>query len=195
MLNKDTFVDYKTLQNQVLRQKKNWQAMELVPFEFPHNNEKNGHNDSTNRKLLGESSMLNQNKTINFNQQSTFLKPNQESTIIDNVAKDGAPSNWKELKSNCSNELDKLLILSGYEHHIVPYFLFLEEAFFLCYTLECLEIRKENGSVISVLDCWKQFNSLKKEFPFFYAGYHYYRSKGWVVKPGNQYGGDFGKLK
>lgn len=186
-MNKNTFVDFKTLQNQVLRQKKNWQAMELIPFDFPHTNE------TTNHQSLGESSNTNENTILNFNQQSTFSKPSQEPIISDNFVK-STPSNWKDFKTKCSKELDELLILSGYENYNVPYFLFLEEAFFLCYTLECLEIREENESVISVTDCWKQFNRLKKDFPFFYASYHYYRSKGWVVKPGNQYGGDFGKI-
>lgn len=193
-MNKNTFVDFKTLQNQVLRQKKNWQAMELVPFDFPHNNENNGANNATNHQSLGESSTSNTNTILNFNQQSTFLNPSQEPIISDNFVK-STPSNWKDFKTKCSKELDELLILSGYENYNVPYFLFLEEAFFLCYTLECLEVREENKSVISVTDCWKRFNRLKKDFPFFYASYHYYRSKGWVVKPGNQYGGDFGKLK
>lgn len=192
-MNKDTFVDYKTLQNQVLRQKKNWQSMELVPFEFPQNNKNYGESNSTDHQLIGESSNSNKNTTINFNQQSTFLKPSQEPTISDNIV-EGTPSNWKDFKTKCSKELDELLILSGYENHNVPYFLFLEEAFFLSYTLECLEVR-ENGSIINALDCWMKFNRLKKDFSFFYASYHYYRSKGWVVKPGNQYGGDFGKLK
>uniref|UniRef100_A0A2S2Q875 tRNA-intron lyase n=1 Tax=Sipha flava TaxID=143950 RepID=A0A2S2Q875_9HEMI len=57
--------------------------------------------------------------------------------------------------------------------------------------LKCLEIQGENGLVMNVQECWKQFNGLKKDFPYFYAAYHYYRSKEWVVKPGHQYGGDY----
>jgi len=164
IIDKDKFIDYKTLQNQVLRQKKNWQAMELVPFEFPHNNQN-----------------VTDEKNLQIKLQENY------------VANKPVCNNWKELKSSCSTEYEQLLILSGVQHEL-SYFLLLEEAFFLSYTLECLEMRKENGSLISIVECWKQFNGLKKNFPYFYAAYHYYRSKGWVVKPGQQYGGDYGKL-
>ncbi|CAH1736013.1 unnamed protein product [Aphis gossypii] len=161
IIDKDKFIDYKTLQNQVLRQKKNWQAMELVPFEFPNNN---------------------QNYEDKKNTRTKFQKPHDANKPTYN--------NWKDLKSSRSTEYEQLLILSGVQHEL-SYFLLLEEAFFLCYTLECLEMRKENGSLMSVVECWKQFNGLKKNFPYYYAAYHYYRSKGWVVKPGQQYGGDY----
>ncbi|XP_015372526.1 PREDICTED: tRNA-splicing endonuclease subunit Sen2-1 [Diuraphis noxia] len=161
IIDKDKFIDYKTLQNQVLRQKKNWQAMELVAFDFPHNTQN-----------------VTDEKNLHIKLQEAYF------------ANKPVYNNWKELKSSCSTEYEQLLILSGVQHEL-SYFLLLEEAFFLCYTLECLEVRNENGSLISVNDCWNQFNSLKKNFPYFYAAFHYYRSKGWVVKPGQQYGGDY----
>lgn len=186
MFDETSFVDYKTLQNQVLRQKKNWQAMELVPFEFPDNNyvlhkDKSEGTESSVQEGLNPLEGSNKNKYESIDSANSHVKCSP------------SPSNWKELKSSCTKKYDELLILSGHEHH-VPYILLLEEAFFLCYTLECLEIKDESGSVISVPDCWKLFNELKTNFPFYYAAYQYYRSKGWAVKPGQQYGGDFGKI-
>lgn len=167
IIDKNKFIDYKTLQNQVLRQKKDWQSMELIPFEFPHNN-KDKKEEEISHIELQKANEHDVNKPV-------YKK-------------------WKDLKSSHSKEYEQLLILSGVKHNNLTYFLLLEEAFFLCYTLECLEIRTENGSFISELECWKQFNGLKKNFPYFYAAYHYYRSKGWAVKPGQQYGGDYGNL-
>lgn len=135
--------------------------MELVPFDFPSNNE----NDEDKK-----------NARTKFQKAHDAIKPTY--------------NNWKDLKSSRSTEYEQLLILSGVQHEL-SYFLLLEEAFFLCYTLECLEMRKENGSLMSIVECWKQFNGLKKNFLYYYAAYHYYRSKGWVVKPGQQYGGDY----
>lgn len=177
-----TFVDYKTLQNQVLKQKKNWQAMELVSFEFPNNNKKHSTEDESEK-----AESFNQNVQTSAN-TSTIYTLNS----ISNDDPASSSSKWKELKTSCTKEYNELLILSGHEHHI-PYYLLLEEAFFLCYTLECLEIKDENDTVINIHDCWEKFNDLRINFPFFYAAYHYYRSKGWAVKPGQQYGGDFGK--
>lgn len=186
MFDEKTFVDYKTLQNQVLWQKKNWQAMELVPFEFPQNHYE-FHKDNSEKT---ESSVQEKSKPFEF----PNINKNESVEDVHDCDKCSLPpSNWKELKTSCTKKYDELLILSGHEHS-VPYFLLLEEAFFLFYTLECLEIKDESGSVMSVPECWKLFNELKTNFSFFYAAYHYYRSKGWAVKPGQQYGGDFGKI-
>lgn len=213
MVDKNTFLDYKTLLNQVSKQKNNWHAMELVPFEFPNNIESKEveeiqvENDHENCQLIGESTISNKNLTADCIQKINLLKQNiqnhapedslpnyiKDSNISDNIIVDGTPANWKDLKTNFNKEHNELLILSGCKDNIL-YYLLLEEAFFLCYTLECLEIQGENGLLINVSECWKQFNNLKKDFPYFYAAYHYYRSREWVVKPGHQYGGDYGKL-
>jgi hypothetical protein len=187
--------------------------MELVPFEFPSNIENKKveeiqvENDDENCQLIKEPSTSKKNLTADCTQKINLLKQNiqdhtlenclanyiKEPNTNDNLVVDGTPTNWKDLKTNFNKELNKLLILSGCEQNVL-YYLLLEEAFFLCYTLECLEIQGENGLVMNVQECWKQFNGLKKDFPYFYAAYHYYRSKEWVVKPGHQYGGDYGKL-
>lgn len=150
--------------------------MDLVPFEFSRNIEDT---ETSRGSVLAEAELV----KMKFENSQ---KPTSD-TVQD------APTNWSDLKKNYNKEFDELLTLSGQVHKL-PYFLLFEEAFFLSYTLECLKIKSENGSVISILECWKQFNGLKKDFPHFYAVYHFYRSKGWVVKSGHQYGGAYGKL-
>lgn len=202
LLEKENCIDYKTLKNQLLHQKKNWQSMDLVPFLFPLNNvdNKNIENNPTTFENHVELSFLNQNSNIDNSHKINLIKQKCKEKVqkfnIDNTDNNDVkdrPANWKDFKTNFTKAYDKLLILSGCEQN-VPYYLFLEEAFFLNYTLECLEIKAKNDLVLNAPTCWKLFNALKKDFPYFYAAYHYYRSKGWVVKPGKQYGGDYGKL-
>lgn len=76
--------------------------------------------------------------------------------------------------------------------------LFLEEAFFLSYGLGNLMIktRSEAGSLVqlNLQEIWHLFcNSFhdKKRFVVTYAAYHYFRSRGWIVKQGRNYGSDF----
>lgn len=66
-----------------------------------------------------------------------------------------------------------------------------EETFFLMFGLGCLRVVDFQGKMLSIKEAWEHFCN---EDPFFvqkYVIYHYYRSKGWVVKPGLKYGGDF----
>lgn len=175
--------------------------MELVPFEFPENTKVN---NKKTQSLKTESSTSNPMQDAENNHELlellkrkfNLLQNNldsdlQQSSNNDNDVKD-IPNNWKSLKKNCPKDYCNLLNLSG-KNMFAYYYLLLEEAFFLYYTLECLEIRDENNSIISVPECLKQFNGLKKNFSFFYAAYHYYRSKGWIVKLGHQYGGNYGE--
>lgn len=67
----------------------------------------------------------------------------------------------------------------------------LEEAFFLSYGLGCLNIISVFGNTMSILDVWKLFCSSQSDFTQKYIAYHHFRSKGWVVKPGAKFGGDF----
>lgn len=122
-----------------------------------------------------------------FNDNENVVIPTTDNNIENGAA------NWKKLKERDPEMLNKLLTLSG-NQVTFPYYLTLEEAFFLCYTLESLNIWDENQFLLSEHECWKRFNKAKKNFPFYYAAYHYYRYNGWVVKPGDLYGGDFGKL-
>ena len=42
-------------------------------------------------------------------------------------------------------------------------------------------------------EVWKVFRKRKPRFMEVYVAYHYFRSKGWVVRFGNMYGADLGK--
>lgn len=67
----------------------------------------------------------------------------------------------------------------------------LEEAFFLSYALGCLEIVDLFDKKLSLLEAWRLFCESQDDFVQKYLVYHHYRSKGWVVKPGLKFGGDF----
>lgn len=69
----------------------------------------------------------------------------------------------------------------------------LEEAFFLIYGLGCLQIVGLDNSLLNIEQCWALFNSTDEKFVNRYIVYHYFRSKGYVVKPGIKFGGDFCK--
>ncbi|XP_072521898.1 tRNA-splicing endonuclease subunit Sen2 isoform X2 [Salminus brasiliensis] len=64
-----------------------------------------------------------------------------------------------------------------------------EEAFFLVYALGCLSVYYD-GEPLPVLQLWRMFCSVQPNFETTYAAYHYFRSKGWVPKPGIKYGTD-----
>ncbi|KAK7873929.1 hypothetical protein R5R35_012943 [Gryllus longicercus] len=67
----------------------------------------------------------------------------------------------------------------------------LEEAYFLSYGLGCLEIVDLFDKKLSLQEAWELFCESQDDFVQKYVVYHYYRSKGWVVKPGLKFGGDF----
>lgn len=67
----------------------------------------------------------------------------------------------------------------------------LEEAFFLHFSLKCLEIRNFENSALTTEELWTSFCEIKKNFIICFVGYQYFRSKNWVVKGGLQFGGDF----
>lgn len=66
-----------------------------------------------------------------------------------------------------------------------------EETFFLLYGLGCLNLIDFDGNLLDVDSAWHFFCKADKNFVPKYVVYHYFRSKGWVVKPGLKYGGDF----
>ncbi|XP_026290816.1 tRNA-splicing endonuclease subunit Sen2 [Frankliniella occidentalis] len=70
--------------------------------------------------------------------------------------------------------------------------LLLEEALFLCYGLGCLYIFDISGQ--KILNCdefWALCLEIDTRFIERYVTYHHFRSKGWVVKSGLKFGGDF----
>lgn len=68
----------------------------------------------------------------------------------------------------------------------------LQEAFFLSYGLGCLQVVNED-KLLSIQQCWQLFLETDKNFTSKYVVYHYYRSKGYVVKPAIKFGGDYCK--
>lgn len=68
-----------------------------------------------------------------------------------------------------------------------------EETFFLMYGLGCLRVIDFDGKYLNIGETWEYFCKEQKCFLQKYVTYHYFRSKGWVVKPGLKYGGDFSK--
>ena len=68
-----------------------------------------------------------------------------------------------------------------------------EETFFLLYGLGCLNLIDFDGNLLDIDSAWHIFCKTDKNFVSKYVVYHYFRSKGWVVKPGLKYGGDFCK--
>lgn len=74
-----------------------------------------------------------------------------------------------------------------------PLILSLEEAFFLQYSLKCLEICDLSNQVLETKELWIKFCNLKKNFVTSYVTYHHLRSLNWVVRNGFKFGGDFCK--
>ncbi|XP_011883007.1 PREDICTED: tRNA-splicing endonuclease subunit Sen2 isoform X2 [Vollenhovia emeryi] len=122
--------------------------------------------------------------------------------------------NYYDFKSDCMNEDDnqhgKLLVLpdsdsdtENYLKNIKPRIesegfpvrealhLTFEETFFLLFGLGCLQVIHFDGSLLDINSAWLYFCKEKPDFLQKYVVYHYYRSKGWVVKPGIKYGADF----
>ncbi|XP_014371333.2 tRNA-splicing endonuclease subunit Sen2 isoform X2 [Papilio machaon] len=66
-----------------------------------------------------------------------------------------------------------------------------QESFFLLYGLGCLQILNNDDNVLNIEQCWKTFQEDDKYFLEKYVVYHYFRSKGYVVKPGIKFGGDY----
>ncbi|KAI3887184.1 hypothetical protein MKW92_034524 [Papaver armeniacum] len=71
------------------------------------------------------------------------------------------------------------------------YELSFEEAFYLCYSLECLKIMDENKCLVADDDVWQYMKSKRRAFPEFYIAYSHLQKKNWVVRSGLQYGADF----
>lgn len=67
----------------------------------------------------------------------------------------------------------------------------LEEAFFLSFGLGCLQVFNCFGQFLSLENMWKLYRESQHDFIENYITYHYFRAKGWVVKHGYKYGGDF----
>ncbi|XVF47113.1 hypothetical protein PTKIN_Ptkin03bG0082900 [Pterospermum kingtungense] len=67
----------------------------------------------------------------------------------------------------------------------------MEEAFYLCFSLKCLKVVGEDGSIKSNEELWEHLKSRKASFPVSYKAYSHLRHKNWIVRSGLQYGVDF----
>lgn len=72
--------------------------------------------------------------------------------------------------------------------------LFSEEAFFLHYTLKCLEVVDKEGNQLMAEQLFQKFTSINSDFIRNFVAYQYLRSKNWIVKSGLKFGGNFCKL-
>ncbi|XP_074594079.1 tRNA splicing endonuclease subunit 2 [Brevipalpus obovatus] len=114
----------------------------------------------------------------------------------------GTKSNISQLSNLLVNEsqlnvepsLDRLIKSNGEDEKLC---LGLEEVFFLSYALGCMNVTDPRlDRQLSLGEMWKTFCSLhdpedRSHFASYYAAYHYFRAKGWVVKSGIKYGSDF----
>lgn len=66
-----------------------------------------------------------------------------------------------------------------------------EEAFFLMYFLDVLEIKDIRGNVLSSEDVFTAFKALNSYFTRRMVGYIYLKSKNWVIRDGMKFGSDF----
>lgn len=71
--------------------------------------------------------------------------------------------------------------------------LFLEEAFFLHYSLKVLKILDETGNILTSEQFLQECLRIKPEFITHFIAYHYFRAKNWVVKKGTNFGSDYCK--
>lgn len=99
-----------------------------------------------------------------------------------------------ESQLNIEPSLDRLIKSTGEDEKLC---LGLEEVFFLSYALGCMNVTDPRlDRQLSLAEIWKTFCSLHdpqdpSQFASYYAAYHYFRAKGWVVKSGLKYGSDF----
>ncbi|CAG4942510.1 unnamed protein product [Parnassius apollo] len=66
-----------------------------------------------------------------------------------------------------------------------------QESFFLLYGLGCLQICSLDNNALSIEQCWELFTENDKYFIEKYVVYHYFRSKGYIVKSGIKFGGEY----
>lgn len=72
-----------------------------------------------------------------------------------------------------------------------PLHLFPEEVFFLADALGKLRVKDSEGILIPNSQLWRRFRGADQGFPQLYAAYYFYRTRGWVVRRGLEFGVDF----
>ncbi|XP_026495684.1 tRNA-splicing endonuclease subunit Sen2 [Vanessa tameamea] len=130
---------------------------------------------SSDDEIVQETEILNNQTEFDLadKQNLVVIVPNSDSEDDDYFA---------NLKPKCC--VDKIVLQE-------KLMLSLEEAFFLLYGLGCLQIVNNENNILNIEDCWKIFSESDRYFIEKYVVYHYFRSKGYIVKPGIKFGGDY----
>lgn len=109
----------------------------------------------------------------------TVVVPNSDSELDDN-----STNYFENIKAECcvnQTKLQEKLMLT------------LQEAFFLVYGFGSLQIIDMENHILNIEQAWELFKEIDKKFIPKYVVYHYFRSKGYIVKPGIKFGGDYCK--
>lgn len=177
---------------------------------------KNQQINKTNKKIEGNHINLNSIKrddTLIIKENRQYIDSNKKKSIENEKKEYFIDFNLKEDDLHFTDNTDienKLLVLpdsdtetENYLKEIKPKIesesfpiqetlhLTFEETFFLLYGLGCLNLIDFDGNLLDIDSAWHFFCKTDKNFIPKYVVYHYFRSKGWVVKPGLKYGGDF----
>lgn len=95
----------------------------------------------------------------------------------------GAPQNFRDhANSSDRGEFKEILVLD------------LEESFFLAFFAEALDIVDQENKPLTREETFRKFETIKPNFAYTLAAYLYLKSKGWVIKSGTKFGGDFRKF-
>lgn len=153
--------------------------------KYENDNAESSPNTHDNKNRLGERNEEEDWKLnyYDFNSDCMHEDDNQHGKLLVLPDSDSDTENYlKNIKPRIENE--------GFPVREALHLTF-EETFFLLFGLGCLQLIHFDGSLLDINSAWFYFCKEKPDFIQKYVVYHYYRSKGWVVKPGIKYGGDF----
>jgi len=104
----------------------------------------------------------------------------------DKIAGDG-PQNWSEVAS-----FNQKVSLKDVSLHLE-----LCEAFYLSFAIGCLVVScdegdgYDGGQEMTLIQMWKKYCKLEQDFPYRYAAYQHFRSRGWITRSGYTMGSDW----
>jgi len=134
---------------------------------------------------LGKGSFLDGNPLLlKKTNQLTLTTHGKLSTLSIEKKKRKTPTN------NMVDMTSQVAPPSPMHHFAEPLQLTLEEAFYLKYKENCLEIKKDGG-ILNVQNIWKMCCDSQDNFMSRYVAYEYYRNKGWIPRCGFKFGTDF----
>lgn len=100
----------------------------------------------------------------------------------------GKGSNSRSTPACLRNDRESVnFALDVFETLILTY----EEAFFLMYFLEVLEIKDTEGKVLTSEELFAKFNELDPYFTRRIVAYIYLKSKNWIIRDGTKFGSNF----